>query len=240
MNAMFPQGVVYEGVSEEPMSFRGESGANDSLVPLGDNVLELTAHMPNNDLTKTLRDFRSYRPQSQRHYIAGLEMRAIQAGVRRFALEGGSAVAKARYILLVDQIREFRSRHWRFTQEYIIKRTHYDIATGGSPILHYLPHNLRVVLQILTESYDMLTAADKHALCATDEGAELYNLVEKVGMRGKAQLANLSVEVDALIASKEAHAKQVGNEHHARGMLSTEEEDERAMKRGMVGCDGVG
>ena len=29
---MFPNGVVYEGVSEEPMYFRGESGANDSMV----------------------------------------------------------------------------------------------------------------------------------------------------------------------------------------------------------------
>lgn len=30
--SMFPHGVVYEGVSEEPLSFRGESGANDSMV----------------------------------------------------------------------------------------------------------------------------------------------------------------------------------------------------------------
>jgi hypothetical protein len=30
--SMFPNGVVYEGVSEEPFSFRGESGANDSMV----------------------------------------------------------------------------------------------------------------------------------------------------------------------------------------------------------------
>jgi indoleamine 2,3-dioxygenase len=29
---MFPNGVLYEGVSEEPMFFRGESGANDSMV----------------------------------------------------------------------------------------------------------------------------------------------------------------------------------------------------------------
>jgi indoleamine 2,3-dioxygenase len=29
---MFPNGVVYEGVSTEPMYFRGESGANDSMV----------------------------------------------------------------------------------------------------------------------------------------------------------------------------------------------------------------
>lgn len=30
--SMFPHGVIYEGVSEEPLSFRGESGANDSMV----------------------------------------------------------------------------------------------------------------------------------------------------------------------------------------------------------------
>ena len=30
--SMFPNGVVYEGVSDEPLSFRGESGANDSMV----------------------------------------------------------------------------------------------------------------------------------------------------------------------------------------------------------------
>lgn len=35
--SMFPHGVVYDGVSEEPMSFRGESGANDSMVGGDDN-----------------------------------------------------------------------------------------------------------------------------------------------------------------------------------------------------------
>ena len=30
--SMFPDGVIYEGVSEEALSFRGESGANDSMV----------------------------------------------------------------------------------------------------------------------------------------------------------------------------------------------------------------
>jgi len=31
--SMFPHGVVYEGVSDQPQSFRGESGANDSSMP---------------------------------------------------------------------------------------------------------------------------------------------------------------------------------------------------------------
>ncbi len=158
MNAMFPEGVVYEGVSEEPQFYRGESGANDSIVPTGDNLLEITAHMPNNDLTKTLRDFRSYRPKNQREFLQHLEARATLAGVRGFAMSS-SPRAKALYVLLVDQIREFRNRHWMFTKSYIIQRTTYDIATGGSPILQYLPNNLATVLKVLEESFEELTAA---------------------------------------------------------------------------------
>lgn len=95
MNAMFPTGVLYEGVSDVPQYFRGESGANDSMVPLGDNLLEITAHLPQTPLTETLRDFRSYRPRNQREYLSQLEVRATHAGVRQFAMHtSGSAKAK--------------------------------------------------------------------------------------------------------------------------------------------------
>jgi len=59
---MFPKGVIYEGVKEDPLFLRGESGANDSIIPTMDNLLELTKNMPNNPLTEVLRDFRRYRP----------------------------------------------------------------------------------------------------------------------------------------------------------------------------------
>ena len=36
---MFPNGVIYEGVSEKPFFLRGESGANDSIIPTLDNFL---------------------------------------------------------------------------------------------------------------------------------------------------------------------------------------------------------
>lgn len=40
--SMFPDGVVYEGINDgKPMSFRGESGANDSMVPTLDNFLQI-------------------------------------------------------------------------------------------------------------------------------------------------------------------------------------------------------
>lgn len=71
--SMFPDGVAYEGVGEDGvelavdapasttrLSFRGESGANDSMIPLMDNFLEIP--MPDTPLTQILKDFRQYRP----------------------------------------------------------------------------------------------------------------------------------------------------------------------------------
>lgn len=48
---MFPNGVIYEGVSDKATFYRGESGANDSIIPTLDNFLELTPRMPENELT---------------------------------------------------------------------------------------------------------------------------------------------------------------------------------------------
>ena len=59
---MFPKGVIYEGVSDVPVTYRGESGANESIIPSIDNFVELTSKMPENPLTLILKDFRTYRP----------------------------------------------------------------------------------------------------------------------------------------------------------------------------------
>ncbi|PWN48512.1 indoleamine 2,3-dioxygenase gamma type [Violaceomyces palustris] len=242
MNAMFPDGVVYEGVSDTPQFYRGESGANDSIVPTGDNLLEITAELPNNDLTKTLREFRSYRPKNQREYLQQLEARSTLAGVKKFALEGSqSARAKALYILLVDQIREFRNRHWMFTKSYIIKQTTYDIATGGSPILKYLPHNLSVVLKVLEESYSTFTPSDEKALSSSTSAhkisnVELLEAVKSAGKKAGAQRRLLEREVDDLVAEKEKRVKLLGSTQKGRGMLG----EEPPHKSAWVGNDGVG
>ncbi|EST07972.1 Indoleamine 2,3-dioxygenase [Kalmanozyma brasiliensis GHG001] len=241
MNAMFPNGVTYEGVSDEPQFYRGESGANDSIIPTLDNLLEITAHMPNNDLTKTLRDFRSYRPRNQREFLAQLEARATLAGVRNFAM-GSSARSKALYVLLVDQVREFRNRHWMFTKSYIIQRSTYDIATGGSPILQYLPSNLGTVLKVLEESCGEFTGEDARALGdgknkqARIGDAELLEEVLAAGKRAKVQRRVLEREVAELVREKEERVRVLGDAEKGRGMLG----EQRGMKRGAVGCDGVG
>ena len=70
---MFPKGVIYEGVSKDPTFYRGESGANDSIVPTCDNILELTEVLPDNELTQILKDFRTYRPKNHSEVICVID-----------------------------------------------------------------------------------------------------------------------------------------------------------------------
>jgi indoleamine 2,3-dioxygenase len=44
-------------------------------------------------------------------------------------------------------VRDFRWRHWCFAREYILKRTEHPTATGGSPIVTWLPNQLEAVLE---------------------------------------------------------------------------------------------
>jgi indoleamine 2,3-dioxygenase len=118
---MFPDGIIYEGVEDEkPQYFRGESGANDSMyvgsiytetacaddliyrIPLGDNLLEITASFPENELTSVLREFRQYRPPTQREYIASVEIRARGAKIKEFSYTDPKSLAL--YVLNVDQV----------------------------------------------------------------------------------------------------------------------------------------
>ncbi|UZJ57123.1 hypothetical protein CBS101457_006443 [Exobasidium rhododendri] len=243
MNALFPNGVIYEGVSDSPQYYRGESGANDSLIPTLDNLLELTAHFPvDNSLTMVLREFRSYRPVTQKEYLEALEGRASMAGIRSFAQQ--SPRSKALYILLVDQVREFRNRHWMFTKEYIIKRSNYGLATGGSDILKYLPQNLSVVLKVLEESHAEWTAADEFAL-HSDKGShdlsshDLVQAVQDAGKRAGAQRNLLTRDVQELVEEKERKSKMAKSEANSQGMIGGDEDD-RLKVKGSVGCDGVG
>ncbi|KAF8581757.1 hypothetical protein K439DRAFT_1635926 [Ramaria rubella] len=192
-NPMFPNGVIYEGVGDEkPTFFRGESGANDSMIPLGDNLLEITSSLPNNELTAVLRDFRQYRPPTQRAYVASVEARATIARIKDFAFADPKSLAL--YILNVDQIREFRDRHWRFTKEYIIRRSSYGVATGGSPILQYLPQNLRTVVMVLDEACAALPSAS--SLLAQRIDPELVNRVEACRERSAVQKRVLEREME--------------------------------------------
>lgn len=139
---MFPNGVIYEGVSEDPLSFRGESGANDSMIPLCDNFLQIS--MPSTPLTAILKDFRAYRPGNHRDFLEYVNTRSRNLGVKEYALSDRDSASA--YLRILNQVRDFRWRHWCFTREYILKKTQHPTATGGSPIVTWLPNQLMAVM----------------------------------------------------------------------------------------------
>ena len=158
---MFPEGVIYEGVSKDPVQYRGESGANDSIIPTMDNLLELTQDMPNNPLTAILKDFRSYRPIGHNEWLQFVAEKSQELKVRQFAKK--QPLSSVLYLDLLDQVRDFRHRHWLFTKEYILKYTDHPVATGGSPIVTWLPNQLRVVLSVIEQVSQDVKKATKDA-----------------------------------------------------------------------------
>lgn len=197
--SMFPDGVVYEGVGDEkPLSFRGESGANDSIVPLMDNLLQIP--MPDTPLTAILRDFREYRPSNHRAFLSFVQHRSLELDVKSMVLAPGSAAdtdadsvealkeSRRLWIKLLSQVREFRWRHWCFAREYILKRTSHPTATGGSPIVTWLPNQLSAVLAEMDQVYGEL-GGEEGDWALGDEVADVMDLVRR-------QKDMLSKEVD--------------------------------------------
>jgi indoleamine 2,3-dioxygenase len=185
---MFPNGVVYEGVSDEPQFFRGETGANDSMIPTLDNLLQVTAELPQNPLTDILKDFRSYRPKHHNEWLQWVENKAVSVGIKKFAM----ADPKSAVLMLanLDQIAEFRERHWRFTKEYIIKYSSHPVATGGSPITTWLPNQLNAVLKVIDEV--------GHSIDESKLSPEFLTLRNTLSDRAHSQRSILKREVDEL------------------------------------------
>ena len=145
---MFPRGVIYEECYDgEAQFYRGESGANDSIIPTCDNLLQLTGMMPTNPLTEILMDFRKYRPIAHNEWLNFVDSQSRGLKVADFAQ--GDSESAIRYLSAIDQVREFRDRHWRFTKEYILKYSDHPVATGGSPIITWLPNQLGTVLETM-------------------------------------------------------------------------------------------
>ena len=55
---LFGEGVVYENVWDEPKAFRGQTGAQDDIIPMQDIFSGVIFYYPQNELTKYLLDLR--------------------------------------------------------------------------------------------------------------------------------------------------------------------------------------
>ncbi len=65
------------------------------------------------------------------------------------------------YLRLLEHVRSFRWRHWLFAREYIIRRTSHPTATGGTPIVTWLPNQLFACLDLMRKVWDNIADEDK-------------------------------------------------------------------------------
>lgn len=119
-------------------------------IPLCDNLLQIT--MPNTPLTAILQDFRSYRPGNHREFLEYVKNRSNHLSLKSYSMSNPSSAAQ--YLLALNQVRDFRWRHWCFTREYILKKTSHPTATGGSPIVTWLPNQLMAVMEAMVEVWE--------------------------------------------------------------------------------------
>jgi indoleamine 2,3-dioxygenase len=139
-----PQGMIYEGVEAYkgvPQQFRGETGAQSSIIPSLDAVLGVThQHDP---LRPYLMEMRDYMPKAHRAYIEALEQ---GPSVREYVLARyhDRPTLRDGYNACVRWIAEFRSRHLEYAARYIYQQSQYsvdnptNVGTGGTPFMPYL------------------------------------------------------------------------------------------------------
>jgi indoleamine 2,3-dioxygenase len=122
----FFEHVVYEGVAQDAIDFRGETGAQSSIVP----VLIAFLKIPHQSsiLTEHLDDMRRYMPKRHRHYI---EQAAAMPSVKRIEY-------REPFNAILDNLIEFRKVHYGWANEYIHKRVKDPRGTGGTPYMQWL------------------------------------------------------------------------------------------------------
>jgi indoleamine 2,3-dioxygenase len=127
--------VVYEGCfGDAPQTYRGETGAQSSIVPtlLG----ALGARHKSTLLTQHLEDLRNYMPRPHRDFIR--EQVSVREQVMRLAAGAGGQRVKDLYNECIHQLVVFRSKHFEYAVNYIEKKVTNPIATGGTPYIPWL------------------------------------------------------------------------------------------------------
>jgi indoleamine 2,3-dioxygenase len=158
---LFGDGVTYTGVWDEPKQFRGQTGAQDDIIPMEDIFSGVINYYPKNELTKYLLDLRTYRPKCIQQFFIDLENEVggiHERGLFGYLKEQKSVVGLSRLLGILEQIYHFRNGHWQFVQKYIMANTPYAKATGGTPITSWLPNQLKAVMQQMQDVLDVIAS----------------------------------------------------------------------------------
>jgi indoleamine 2,3-dioxygenase len=122
----FFEHVVYEGISQTPLDYRGETGAQSSLMPALVAFMKITHQR--SALTDHLADMRLFMPAEHRALLAEIER---MPSVRDQA-------DKDAFNAVLDAMAAFREVHYGWAQEYVHKWVSDPRGTGGTPYAIWL------------------------------------------------------------------------------------------------------
>ena len=136
------EGVIYEGQFEnKPQFFRGETGAQSSIIPSLDGALQIS-HTKDN-LRHYLNEMRDYMPPKHREFINSLENKST---LKQLISNSNRLIKK--YNDCLEEIRAFRAMHLEYAGTYIHKQSQIEnpfgrggstiTGTGGTPFMKYL------------------------------------------------------------------------------------------------------
>lgn len=139
-----PDGVIYEGVAQYggvAQRFRGETGAQSTIVPVLDALLGI-GHHPD-PLREYLLEMRDYMPPEHRAFLAQAEAGPSLRGFCQSQRGAPNRVLEL-YDDGVELLRRFRALHLEFAATYINNQAPRglenptDVGTGGTPFMRYL------------------------------------------------------------------------------------------------------
>ena len=141
-NLDLKQGLIYKGeYNDEPQFFRGETGAQSSIMPFLDGALGI--YHTKDSLRHYLNEMREYMPPEHRAMIDKVE--DISQALR---LINQSKILVGEYNNCLEEIRAFRALHLEFAGTYINKQSQIKnpfgrggstiTGTGGTPFMQYL------------------------------------------------------------------------------------------------------
>ena len=145
---IFGQGLVYDCCFDnEPQQYRGQTGAQDNIIPMIDIFSGIVDYYPDNKLTEYLLDLRTYRPKCIQHFFTDLRSHYRENPLFKQLTDAKCYEGLVYLLKIVDEVYLFRNGHWQFVQKYIMSNTKYAFATGGTPITTWLINQIEAVLE---------------------------------------------------------------------------------------------
>ena len=141
-NPDLKKGLVYKNeFNNKPQFFRGETGAQSSIMPLLDGALGI--YHTKDHLRHYLNEMRDYMPPEHRAMIEQVE----EISNAKTIIDGSKSLTN-NYNKCLEEIRKFRALHLEFAASYIHKQSQIKNpfgtggstikGTGGTPFMKYL------------------------------------------------------------------------------------------------------